>query len=91
MCQFGDAYLKSLAGRKVCGGQATYLNLRICPSRNLNHHVQDGLLLICKERNVVERRNRNAILLDVDAVIQSVRSSDLSGLVLRSHAGLGSG
>lgn len=38
----------------------------------------------------MEGGNRNAILLDVDAVLQGVGCSDLSGCVLRGHVcGLG--
>ena len=57
----------------------TYLLLGIGPARDLNNHVQDGLLLVGIEGNVVEGRDGLAILLNVDAVLQGVRSSDLTG------------
>jgi len=65
------------------------LELAVCPSWDLNNHVQDGLLLIGIERDIVEGRDRDAILLDVDAMLESVRCSDLSSLVLGSHCGGG--
>lgn len=60
-------------------------HLAIGPSWDLNDHVQDSLLLVGIEGDVVEGGDGDAILLDVDAVLQGVRSSDLSGLVLGSH------
>ena len=56
----------------------TYLKLRIGPSWDLNYHVEDCLLLVRIERNVVERRDRCAILLDVAAVLEGVFGSNLS-------------
>lgn len=61
------------------------LQLGIGPARNLDNHVQDCLILVGIERDVVERRDGDAILLDVDAVLQGIGSRDLSGLV--SHLG----
>ena len=66
----------------------TYLELGIGPSRNLDNHVQDGLLLVGIERNIVEGGDGNAILLDVDSVLESVGGSDLADAVLRSHCDL---
>jgi len=63
----------------------TNLKLAIGPSWDLNDHVQDGLLLVGIERDIVEGRNRNSILLDVNAVLKSVRRGDLADGVLRSH------
>lgn len=63
----------------------TYLQLAICPSWNLNDHVQDGLLLICVQRNIVERGDGHAILLDVDTMLQGIWGTNLSDLVLRGH------
>lgn len=66
----------------------TYLLLGIGPARDLDNHVQDGLLLVGVEGNVVEGRDGLAILLNVDAVLQGVRSSDLAGGVHgRRHFG----
>lgn len=63
----------------------SYLELGIGPSRNLNNHVQDGLLLVGIERDVVEGRDGDAILLDVDAVLESVGSRNLADAVSGSH------
>ena len=60
---------------------STYLHLSIGPSWHLNNHVEDGLLLIGIQRDVVERRARLAILLDVDAVLEGVGGVDLAGCV----------
>jgi len=56
----------------------TYLLLGVGPAGDLDDHVQDGLLLVGVERDVVEGRDGHAILLDVDAVLESVRSADLA-------------
>jgi len=61
--------------------EPTYLHLSISPSWHLNNHVEDGLLLIGIQRDVVERRARLAILLDVDAVLEGVGGVDLAGSV----------
>lgn len=63
----------------------TYLELGIGPSRNLNNHVQDGLLLVGVEGDIVEGRDGLAILLDVDAVLEGVGSRNLADGVRRSH------
>lgn len=65
----------------------THLKLSIGPSRDLDHHVQNGLLLVGVEGNVVEGRDGNAILLDVDAVLEGIGSGDLAESVRRRHAG----
>ena len=57
----------------------TYLLLRVRPPRNLHHHVQHRLLLIGVQRDIVERRERHAVLLNVDAVLERVRRRDLAG------------
>lgn len=67
------------------GRGAAYLHLRVGPAGNLNDHVQDRLLGIGVQRNVVERRDGLAILLNVDAVLQRVLGSDLAGSV--GHGG----
>lgn len=45
-----------------------YLHLRIRPAGDLDNHVQDAPALVSEERDVVERRDDAAILLDVNAV-----------------------
>lgn len=55
----------------------TCLHLGIGPARDLDDHVEDRLLLVGVEGDVVEWRNGNAILFDVDAVLKGVRGSDL--------------
>jgi hypothetical protein len=69
----------------LCAG-ATYFKLGVGPARDLNNHVEDGLLLVGVQRDIVERRDGHAILLDVDAVLEGVRGSDLAKAVLRSHS-----
>jgi hypothetical protein len=64
------------------------LELGIGPSRNLDNHVQDGLLLVGIERNIMERRNGLAILLDVDSVLEGVGSRNLADGVVGGHVGL---
>lgn len=80
----------------VCGGEGlfrSHLLLGIGPSWNLNDHVQDGLLLVGVQGNVVEGRDWDAILLDVDAALEGVecsnlaRSVDRSGLRVKAAAG----
>jgi hypothetical protein len=61
--------------------QCTHLLLGVGPSRNLDYHVQHGLLLVGVKRNVVEGRDENAILLNVDAVLEGVCGTDLAGRV----------
>jgi hypothetical protein len=43
-------------------------HLRVCPSGDLDHHVQDALLLIRIERYVVHGRDDPAIVLDIHPV-----------------------
>lgn len=71
--------------RAILRAGATYLKLGIGPAGDLNNHVEDGLLLVGVQRDIVERRDGHAILLDVDAVLEGVRGSDLAKAVLRSH------
>jgi hypothetical protein len=73
---------------------ASYLQLCIGPTRDLDNHVQDGLLLIGEERDVVEWRDRCSILLNVATVLESVGGTDLAdsvlgGLAVRHCGGLG--
>ena len=62
--------------------------LGVGPSRDLDDHVQDGLLGVGIGGDVVEGRDGDAILLDVDTVLQGVGSADLADGVLRSHGGI---
>lgn len=66
-------------------GVEAYLLLGVGPAGNLNDHVEDGLLGIGIERDIVEGRDGDAILLDVDAVLQGVGSANLADAVLGSH------
>jgi hypothetical protein len=43
-------------------------HLGIGPAGNLDDHVENAIVPICKERDVMERRDDLAVLLDVDAV-----------------------
>jgi len=67
----------------------TYLKLCIGPPWNLNNHVEDGLLLIGIERDIVEGRDADAILGDVDSVLEGVGGTNLVGFVLGGHGGGG--
>jgi len=58
------------------GTVSTHLHLGVGPARHLNNHVQDGLALVGVERDVVKGRDGLAILLDEDAVLEGVGSSD---------------
>jgi len=66
----------------------THLHLRIGPARDLDDHVEDGVRLIRVERNVMEGRDWHAILLDVDAMLEGVWSSNLAGGVLIRSVGV---
>lgn len=57
---------------------SAYLLLGVGPARNLNDHIQNVLLLIGIQRNIVERRDRDAILLDVHTVLESVGGADFA-------------
>jgi hypothetical protein len=45
------------------------LHLGVGPTRNLNNHVQDALALVNKQRNIMEGRDRLAILFDEYTVL----------------------
>ena len=55
----------------------THLELSIGPPGNLHDHVQNGLLLIGIEGDVVEGRDRLAILLDENAMLEGVGGANL--------------
>lgn len=57
----------------------TNLHLGIGPARHFDDHVEHGLALVGVQRDVVERRQRLAVLFDEDAVLERVGSSDLAG------------
>ena len=59
-------------------GGDPYLLLGVGPARDLDDHVQDGLLLIGVEGDVVEGRDGHAILLDVNTVLQRKGLGDLA-------------
>jgi len=61
-------------------------HLGIGPAGNLDDHVEDAIVPICKERDVMERRDDLAVLLDVDAVFEGVGSADEPRAVL-GHGG----
>lgn len=69
----------------------TDLHLRIGPAGNLDNHVEDGLLLIGIERDVVEGRDGDAILFNVDAVLEGVGCGDLASSVLAAGLGVSDG
>lgn len=56
----------------------THLLLGIGPARDLHNHVEHGLLLIGVQWDVVEGRDRHAILFNVDAVLEGVWCADLA-------------
>ena len=64
---------------------STHLHLGIGPAGYLNDHVQDRVLLVGIEGDVVEGRDRHAILLDEDAVLERVCGANLAGCVYGSH------
>lgn len=45
------------------------LHLGVSPARDLDDHVEDAIALVGEKRNVVERRDDLAVLLDEDAVV----------------------
>jgi hypothetical protein len=55
-----------------------YLLLGVGPAGNLNNHVEDCLFRVGVKGNVVEGRNWDAILLNVDTVLQGVGLADLA-------------
>ena len=54
-----------------------HLHLGISPPRDLNYHVQHSLLVIGIKRNVMERGYHDSILINVDAVVQGIGSTNL--------------
>ena len=62
----------------VSNEQEPYLLLRIGPPGDLDNHVQHRLLLIGIQRDIVERRARHAILLNIDAVLEGMGSANFA-------------
>ena len=62
---------------KIAVVMSRYLHLGISPPRDLDYHIQHRLLVIGIEWNVVERGDHNSILLNVDAVLQGIGSTNL--------------
>ena len=50
------------------------LHLGVGPTRDLDNHVEDPIVLVGKEGYVVEGRDDGAVLLDVHAMLCSARS-----------------
>ncbi len=66
----------------------THLHLRIGPARDLDDHVEDGMRLVGVERDIMEGRDRHAIPLDVNAVLERVWNCDLASRVLIWSVGM---
>ena len=62
----------------MVSGKDSYLLLGVGPARDLDNHVQNGLLVIGVKGDIVEGGDRNAILLDVYPVFQGVGLADFS-------------
>jgi hypothetical protein len=77
--------MPSWKGHGPYDSSLTHLKLGIGPARNLNDHVQDRLFGIGKQGDIVEGRDGDAILFDVDAVLEGVGGSHLADAVLGSH------
>jgi hypothetical protein len=65
----------------------TDLKLGVAPTGDLDDHVEDALLGIGVEGDIVESRNGDTVLLNVDAMLQGVGSSHLADRVLGGHCG----
>lgn len=81
---FGDLDDRRISGL-YWGAQLTrfaHLQFGICPTRDLDNHVENGLLLVGVQRNVVEGRDGDAILLNVGSELAGVESSNLAQLKL---------
>lgn len=63
------------------------LHLGVGPTWHLDDHVEDKVGVVSKEWDIVEGRDDRAILLDVDAMLESVGSADEADGILRSHWG----
>ena len=72
----------------------TCLQLGVGPSRDLNDHIHDCLLLIGIERDIVEGRDRGAIHFSIATVVEGVlwgdlTSTELGGAFTVGHGGRG--
>jgi len=81
----GIGSCNSCATLAASSGEPLYLKLGIGPARNLDNHVQDALFLVGEKGNIVEGRNRDAIPLNVDAVVGGVGRANLAQVI--RHAG----
>ena len=72
----------------VTSRAGTYLELGVAPARDLNNHVQNGLLRVGIEGDIVEGGDGDTIALGVDAVLQGVGRADLAdGVLGGGHCG----
>lgn len=73
--------LNTMLGQRqfpLAGFRSAYLLLGVGPAGNLNDHVEDCLLSVGIEGDIVEGRDRLAILLDVHPVLQGEGLADLA-------------
>jgi len=61
------------------------LHLGVSPSRHLDDHVQDTVVLIGKKRDVVERGENSSTLFDVNTVLESVGCAHETSSILSCH------
>jgi len=60
------------------------LHLSVCPTGNLNNHIENASRLISEERDIMEGRDYRSVLLSVDSVFECVWSRNNASAVL-SH------
>jgi len=61
------------------------LKLGVGPTRDLYNHVEDAIVLVGKERNVVEGGDDGSVLFRIDAVFEGVGSTNETSSVLGNH------
>jgi len=61
------------------------LDLCVGPTWDLNNHVEDTIVLVEKERDVVEGGKHRPVLFGVDAMFEGVGSTDDTGGILGDH------
>lgn len=59
--------------------------LGVGPARDLNDHVEDTIVLVVKERNVVEGGNDGPVVFRIYAMVEGVGGTDDTGGVLGDH------